>query len=83
MTLSGHKPPTTLSVESAFTDSALEFATRPVADFLEHPERLAPASQALAAYLAQLEIEGFAAQGQEGVSIAWEDLYRLLDHPDH
>ncbi len=72
-------------IESAFTDTALEFVTRPgnVADFLEHPERLAPESQALAAYLAQLEIEGFATQGPDCASILWEDLYRLLDHPDH
>ncbi|MBU1665452.1 MAG: restriction endonuclease [Gammaproteobacteria bacterium] len=72
-------------IESVFTDTALEFVTRPgkVADFLEHPERLAPASQALAAYLAQLEVEGFATRAQGGVNIAWEDLYRLLDHPDH
>ncbi len=70
-------------IESAFTDTALDFATRPITDFLEHPERLAPESQALAAYLAQLEIEGFATQESDGTSILWEDLYRLLDHPDH
>lgn len=40
-------------------------------------------SRALAAYLAQLEEEGFASRGEGGLNIAWEDLYRLLDHPDH
>lgn len=72
-------------IESVLTDTALEFVTRPglVADFIEHPERLAPESQALAAYLAQLEEEGYASRGQDCLSVAWEDLYRLLDHPDH
>ncbi|MDP2833243.1 MAG: hypothetical protein Q8Q28_08110, partial [Pseudomonadota bacterium] len=70
-------------IELRFSESGIEFHATAAQDWLRHPERLAPASQALAAYLAQLEIEGFAAQGQEGVSIAWEDLYRLLDHPDH
>lgn len=70
-------------IESAFTDTALDFATRPITDFLEHPGRLAPESQALAAYLAQLEEEGYASRGQDCLSVAWADLYRLLDHPDH
>jgi Holliday junction resolvase len=75
----------TLSIELVFTDTALEFVTRSglVADFLEHPERLAPASQPLAAYLSQLEEEGYASRGQGCLSVAWEDIYRLLDHPDH
>lgn len=72
-------------IESVFTATALEFVAPSglVADFLEHPERLAPASQALAAYLAQLEEEGYASRAQGCLSVAWEDLYRLLDHPDH
>jgi len=46
----------TVRIESAFTDTALEFVTRPglVADFLDHPECLASESQALVAYLARL-----------------------------
>ncbi len=70
-------------LEPRFGESGLEFRAVTAQDWLRHPECLAPKSQALAAYLAQLEIEGFATQGQGGVNIAWEDLYRLLDHPDH
>jgi len=44
---------------------------------------LASESQPLAAYLAQLEEEGYASRGQDGLSVPWEDLYRLLDHPDY
>jgi len=75
----------TVRIESAFTDTALEFVTRPglVADFLDHPECLTSESQPLAAYLAQLEEEGYASRGQDCMSVAWTDLYRLLDHPDH
>lgn len=75
----------TVRIESVFTDPTLQFVARPgvATDFLAHPERLSPASQALAAYLVQLETEGYATQGQAGVSILWEDLYRLFNHPDH
>ena len=69
-------------LEPHFTEAGVEFlAAAP--DWLRHPERLAPESRLLAAYLAQLEIEGLATQGSDEVSILWEDLYRLIDHPDH
>lgn len=41
------------------------------------------AQPTLSAYLAQLEEEGFAIQSDEGMAISWDDLYRLLAHPDH
>lgn len=77
------QPPTGLSIESRLTDLALEFSTQPPVDYLDLPERLKQESQPLAAYLAQLEEEGYASRGNDCLSIAWEDLYRLLDHPDH
>lgn len=73
-----------LKIETVYTDSAIEFRTQAEMDFLASPERLARASRALAAYLAQLEEEGFATRGDGGrLYIVWADLYRLLDHPDH
>lgn len=41
------------------------------------------AAPELSAYLAQLEEEGFATIIDGETVIAWDDLYRLLAHPDH
>lgn len=85
MTPSRNGPLTVARIEPTYTETALEYVTRSglASDYLKHPDRLAPASQPLAAYLAQLEIEGFATKDTDRVSILWEDLYQLLDHPDH
>lgn len=48
-------------LEPRFSEAGIEFRAA-AQDWLRHPERLAPEPQALAAYLAQLEIEGFATQ---------------------
>jgi hypothetical protein len=49
VTISGNGLAMTLTIQSVFTNSALEFSTRPKTDFLESPQRLAPAPQPLAA----------------------------------
>lgn len=52
---------------------------------LSYPLSLADSSSAwqLASYLDQLHEEDFASQLSDRWIIAWEGLYRLLDHPEH
>lgn len=85
MSLFGHNPPVLAKLESRLTEINLEFIAASVSttDYLNHPECLAPEFRPLAAYLAQLEEEGYATKGDDRLSIDWEDLYRLLGHPDH
>ncbi len=74
-----------MRIKTKFSESALEFATQPepLTVCLDHPERLVLESRPLAAYLGQLEIEGYATKGDTSLNICWEDLYRLRDHPEH
>lgn len=51
--------------------------------WLVEPGTLEKRDQALAAYLAQLEEEGYAKRDAEGLTVAWADLYDLLNHPEH
>jgi hypothetical protein len=51
--------------------------------WLDAPSNLEPADQPLAAYLSQLEEEGYAQHDAEGLTIAWADLYDLLNRPEH
>lgn len=51
--------------------------------WLGEPGKLVATDQQLAAYLAQLEEEGYAKRNAEGLTVAWADLYDLLNHPEH
>lgn len=51
--------------------------------WLDTPGELEPIDQPLAAYLAQLEEEGYAKRDTNDLTIAWSDLYDLLNHPEH
>lgn len=85
MSPSGHQPLSFTVINTRISDAALEFTASPdsIASCLNHPEHLTPESRPLVAYLSQLEEEGYATKGEDCLSIAWEDFYRLLDHPDH
>ncbi len=58
-------------------------ATLTPQQWIDTPGELEPIEQPLAAYLAQLEEEGYAGQGANELTIAWADLYELLNHPEH
>lgn len=51
--------------------------------WLAEPGKLIATNQPLAAYLAQLEEEGYAKRIAEGLTVAWADLYDLLNQPEH
>ncbi len=51
--------------------------------WISAPGKLETTDQSLAAYLAQLEEEGYAKRDTEGLTVAWADLYDLLNHSEH
>ena len=51
--------------------------------WLDMSGELESTDQPLAAYLAQLEEEGYAKRDTTGLTIAWADLYDLLNSPEH
>jgi Holliday junction resolvase len=51
--------------------------------WISTPDKLEMTDQSLAAYLAQLEEEGYAKRDAEGLTVAWADLYDLLNNPEH
>lgn len=66
-------------------DVGLSFSVefRTPEQWLSEPGKLVATDQPLAAYLAQLEEEGYANRIAEGLTVAWADLYDLLNHPEH